>query len=349
LISFVSNVIEIHMTTFHSSTTIQNKSCNSIKTSPSFSPHLIEVSVTDLESELVPKKGLYAVLPAYNEELVIGSVVLRTKQYVNHVIVVDDGSSDRTAEVAKLAGAEVIQLEHNTGKAYAILLGLRRARELGCTVAVMLDADGQHDPREIQRVAGLVSSGKSDLVIGSRFLEKNSVIPPYRQIGQKILDLFTNMGAKSKVTDSQSGFRALSCQAMDNLDFRSDRYNIESDMIAHFSALGLSIMEVPISVNYEVPNKHKKHPLTHGVSVLTRLINLIGYRRPLLLFGVLGTFLVIVGLSTVFYAFREYTTTSTFPFAISMVSMLLLNMGMLMIIAGLLLNTLLMMMKDRQR
>ena len=189
--------------------------------------------------KLYAPKGLCAVLPAYNEELVIGSVVLRTKQYVNRVIVVDDGSSDRTAEVAKLAGAEVIQLEHNTGKAYAILLGLKRARETGCTVAVMLDADGQHDPREIQRVAGMVSAGKADLVIGSRFLEKNGGIPAYRQVGQKILDLFTNMGAKTKVTDSQSGFRALSRKALDNLDFRSDGYNIESDMIAHFSALGL--------------------------------------------------------------------------------------------------------------
>jgi hypothetical protein len=210
------------------------------------------------------------------------------------------------------------------------------------------DADGQHDPREIQRVAGLVRSGKADLVIGSRFLQKKSGIPPYRQFGQKILDLFTNMGAKSKVTDSQSGFRALSYQALNNLDFKSDGYNIESDMIAHFSRLGLSIMEVPISVNYDVPNKHKKHPLTHGVGVLTRLINLIGYRRPLLLFGVPGTLCVIVGLVAGFYAFSEYTTTSKFPFTWSMVSMMFLIMGMLMVIAGLLLNSLLMIMKEHR-
>ena len=96
---------------------------------PSITPHLIEVTVNDLNDENVHRKGLCAVLPAYNEELVIGTVVLRTKPYVDRVIVVDDGSSDRTAEVAKLAGAEVIQLEHTLGKTYAILLGLRRARE----------------------------------------------------------------------------------------------------------------------------------------------------------------------------------------------------------------------------
>jgi glycosyltransferase involved in cell wall biosynthesis len=311
--------------------------------SPSLKMHPVQVRDVD-----IPKKGLCAILPAYNEELVIGSVVLRTRQFVDRVIVVNDGSSDRTAEVAKLAGAEVLQLDHNTGKAYAVLLGLRHARETGCTVAVMLDADGQHNPREIQRVAGLVEEGKADLVIGSRFLEKNGGIPEYRQIGQKILDIFTNMGAKTKVTDSQSGFRALSLKALDNLDFKSDGYNVESDMISHFSAQGLSIREVPISVSYDVPNKHKKHPVTHGVGVLTRLITLVGYRRPLLLFGLPGGCFVIGGIVTGFFAFSEYYATSKFPFGMSMVSMMLLIMGMLLVIAGLLLNTLLMMMKDHR-
>jgi glycosyltransferase involved in cell wall biosynthesis len=337
------------MNTTHSLTELQDQLINQTNTDKSFQVRLIEVSPNDLDSEIIRPRGLCAVIPAYNEELVIGSVVLRTKQYVNRVIVVDDGSSDRTTEVAKLAGAEVIQLEHNTGKAYAILLGFRRARETGCTVTVMLDSDGQHDPKEIPRVAGLVSAGKADLVIGSRFLEKNGGIPGYRQVGQKILDVFTNMSAKTNVTDSQSGFRALSRKALENLDFKSDGYNIESDMIAHFSALGLTIMEVPISVNYDVPNKHKKHPLTHGVGVLTRLINLIGYRRPLLMFGFPGTLCVIIGLIAGFYAFSEYAVTSKFPFASSMVSMMFLIMGMLLVIAGLLLNTLLMMMKDSRK
>jgi len=316
-----------------------------MNTSPSLKVRPIQVNDRDID---LPPTGLCAVLPAYNEELVIGTVVLRTKQYVDRVIVVDDGSSDRTAEVAKIAGAEVIQLEYNTGKAYTILLGLEHARETGCTVAVMLDADGQHDPREIQRVAGLVRAGKADLVIGSRFLEENGGIPAYRQIGQKILDLFTNISAKSKVTDSQSGFRALSRQALENLDFVSDGYNIESDMIAHFSARGLSIREVPISVKYDVPNKHKKHPLTHGVGVLTRIVNLIGYRRPLLLFGSPGLLFIIIGIVIGFYAFREYTTTAIFPFALEMVSMLFLIMGMLMVSVGLMLNTLTMIMKEHR-
>ena len=111
------------MTLTEPSINIPDQLLNKSNTAPSFQAHPIEVSLNDLDSEIIRPRGLCAVLPAYNEELVIGSVVLRTKQYASRVIVVDDGSSDRTAEVAKLAGAEVIQLEHNTGKAYAILLG----------------------------------------------------------------------------------------------------------------------------------------------------------------------------------------------------------------------------------
>jgi glycosyltransferase involved in cell wall biosynthesis len=295
-----------------------------------------------------PLKGLFAVLPAYNEELAIGSIVLRARQYADQVIVVDDGSSDHTAEVAKLAGAEVIHIEHRSGKANALLQGLRYAHKTGCTVAVMLDADGQHNPAEIPRVAAMVREGTADLVIGSRFLEKRGGRFTYRQLGQKILDLFTNFSAKTEITDSQSGFRAFSLKGLDNLNFKSDGYNIESDMIDYFSSRGLIIKEVPISVIYDVPHNHKKHPLTHGVGVLSRLINLIFYKRPLLMFGILGTIFLIVGLVSGFYAFSEYYITSKFSFGLSMVSMVGVIVGTLMVIAGLLLNTLVMILKENR-
>jgi glycosyltransferase involved in cell wall biosynthesis len=335
------------MTTTVSKTDLKDRSFSRIEKDHTFLVRPVEVTVDAVDTYHQVPKDLCAVMPAYNEELVIGSVVLRTKQYADRVIVVDDGSSDHTAEVARLAGADVVQLEHNTGKAYALLLGLRRARESGCTVAVMLDADGQHDPREILRVTELVSSGKADLVIGSRFLKKTGEIPTYRQIGQKTLDLFTNMGARTSVTDSQSGFRALSCKALENLDFKSDGYNVESDMIAHFAALGLSIMEVPITANYHVPHKHKKNAVVHGMGVLTRLVNLIGYRRPLLAFGIPGFALVVAGLAAEIWVFAELYGTGSFHYVLAIGSAFILVLGMLLGIAGLILNTLIFIMEKK--
>lgn len=127
--------------------------------------------------------ALVAVIPAYNEGLVIGSVTLQTKQHADHVIVVDDGSSDRTAETARLAGADVVRLPENAGKAKAMMTGFARARELGYDAVVMLDGDGQHDPDEIPAVAAPVLVGAADLVIGSRFLDIRAEIPAYRRAG----------------------------------------------------------------------------------------------------------------------------------------------------------------------
>jgi glycosyltransferase involved in cell wall biosynthesis len=121
----------------------------------------------------------------------------------------------------------------------------------------MLDADGQHNPMEIPRVAGQVLAGKADMVIGSRFIKKNG-IPAYRKVGQKTLDIFTKMGSGAAVTDSQSGFRALSRKAMENLDFRSDGYNIESDMIAHFARIGLTMNEVRFRSHMMFPTSTRR-------------------------------------------------------------------------------------------
>ena len=289
-----------------------------------------------------------AIIPAYNEEIVIGSVVLKAKKYVDRVIVVDDGSTDKTAEVAELAGAEVIKLDRNYGKAHALMNGFERAKELNCSAVVMLDGDGQHDPDEIPAVVTLVLKGEADLVIGSRVLSGNRV-PKYRILGQKILDISTNLTSNYKTTDSQSGFRALSRRALENLDFESEGYSIESDMIVHFSSKGLTIKEVPISVRYEVPHKHKKNPFAHGLGVLSDLIGLIGYKRPLLSFGFAGFVLTIIGLASGFWAFSTYYITNKLPYGTSIASALFLILGLLLITSGLILNSLVQIMKIYRR
>lgn len=304
---------------------------------------------TPAESPAKRYSDVIVVIPAYNEELVIGSIVLKALRQVEKVIVVDDGSKDRTAEVAAYAGAEVIRMEKNMGKAHALVAGLNRARDLGCTAAVTLDGDGQHRTQEIPRVVTPVLEGKADLVIGSRFLDKVNGVPFYRRVGQKTLDVFTEIGSGQKCTDTQSGFRAFSQKALNNLNFTSTDYNIESDMITHFASLGLTILEAPITARYEVPHKHKKNPVTHGLGVLAGIINLISYKRPLLAFGIPGFIMIVAGLISEIWVFTELYATNTFHYLYAISSAFILMLGMLLVIAGLILNALVMILKaDRE-
>ncbi|NLM31021.1 MAG: glycosyltransferase family 2 protein [Methanomicrobiales archaeon] len=291
------------------------------------------------------------VIPAYNEGLVIGSVILQAQQHADHVIVVDDGSTDRTAAIARLAGADVIRFEKNGGKAKAMMAGFSRARDLGYEAVVTLDGDGQHDPNEIPVVAAPIFAGKAGLVIGSRFLDIKADIPKYRIAGQKVLNGFTNLSTDGGfvTTDSQSGFRALGRQALENLTFSSEGYNIESDMIAHFALLGLAMTEVPISVSYDVPNKHKKNPVSHGFGVLARIVGLIGYRRPLLSFGIPGVFVTLFGIGAEIHVFSEFYRSGAFHYIVFTGGFAALILGLMLVTSGLILNSLVMITKGSSK
>ena len=144
------------------------------------------------------------------------------------------------------------------------------AKRSGVETIVLLDGDGQHDPREIPVVAAPVLTGIADMVIGSRFMGDKSQIPvpnDWAAGSERVYKICLRVA----ITDSQSGFRVLGKRAMDNLDFYSKGYNLESDMITHFAATGIRMVEVPISVRYDVPNKHKMNPLRHGAGIISHL------------------------------------------------------------------------------
>ena len=263
-----------------------------------------ESSISIGSPEPLYVKRIAIIIPAYNEELTIGSVVLDARKYSNKVIVINDGSKDRTAEVARMAGAQVIDMERNSGKAAAIMRGFKAVKNKGFSAVVMMDGDGQHLASDITKLLPPILLGEADLVIGSRFLYKKNQIPKYRQIGQKILNRMTNAGTSSKVSDTQSGFRALSNRAISSMDFQTSGYAVEQDMIVHFAEKGLRMVEVPISVRYDVPNGHKQGSISMGFGLLSNIISTIGYKRPLLLFGLPGLLFcsagLVVGLLTVF-------------------------------------------------
>ncbi|WP_325192793.1 glycosyltransferase family 2 protein [Methanobrevibacter ruminantium] len=210
--------------------------------------------------------NVVAIIPAYNEEKALADVIGKTLDYVDEVIVVDDGSSDKTSEVAVEAGARVIKHSVNLGKGEALKSGFKAIE--GDSIIITIDGDGQHNPNEIPDLVRPIIEDSADLVNGSRYMngpEENT--PAYRRVGQKVLDIATNISAGTKVTDSQSGFRAFSSKSKNVFRFKDTGFGIESEMLVDAAEEGLKIVEVPITVRYDL-NGSTKDPITHGVGVL---------------------------------------------------------------------------------
>lgn len=281
---------------------------------------------------------IIAAIPALNEETAIGSVVLRAKQHVDSVIVVDDGSYDKTAKIAELAGASVIRHETNQGKGMALRDAFLRARELNADILVCLDGDGQHNPDEIPRLLIPIRNGDADMVIGSRFLDIRSDIPRYRKAGQKVLTTLTNKVSETKVTDSQSGFRAFSKKAIDSIPLEVDGIGIESAMQRSADDLGLRIAEVPITCRYDIEHASKMGSVRHGFTVVNTLLKIVEERRPLLVFGSVGLGLVIVGVLLGMWVVEVYSRSGQFAIGTSLIGILLLIVGILSVFVGLMLD-----------
>jgi glycosyltransferase involved in cell wall biosynthesis len=281
---------------------------------------------------------IIAAIPALNEETAIGSVVLRAKPHVDTVIVIDDGSTDATGKIAELAGAEVIRHGKNQGKGMALRNAFLRARELHADILVCLDGDGQHNPDEIPELLAPIQSRKADMVIGSRFLDIHSDIPRYRQAGQKVLTSLTNTVSATKVTDSQSGFRAFSKKAIDSISLEVDGIGIESAMQRAADDLGLVIAEVPITCRYDIEHASKMGSVRHGFSVVHTILRLLQERRPLFYFGSVGIGLVIVGVAMGLWVVEVFSRTGQFAIGTSLIGILLLIVGILSVFVGLMLD-----------
>ncbi len=249
--------------------------------------------MVDREDE--PKSlKIIAGIPCFNEERFIGSVVAKTRKYADEVIVIDDGSTDESAEIAETAGAVVYRHEQNQGYGAAIRSILERGADHDAGILVIIDGDGQHDPKEISLLTQPIIDGQADIVVGSRFLEKENHAPFYRRVGQRALTAATNLGSGHKLTDSQSGCRAYSSEALSKLNLTESGMAISSEIQFAIKESGLRVCEVPIDVSYE--GESKRNPVGHGMNVLTRVLVLFILRQPLLLFGIPSIICLIIAL-----------------------------------------------------
>lgn len=278
-----------------------------------------------------------AIIPAYNEQVSIGSVILKTRMYVNRIIVVDDGSQDRTEEIAVLAGAEIIKHQTNLGKGKALESGFKAAK--GSEIIITLDGDGQHNVTDIPKLIKPLISGEADIVNGSRYMNGDDEdTPAYRRVGQSVLDVATNFNARSDITDSQSGFRAFAGYTVPAFKFRESGYGIESEMIIEASNAGFRIKEVPIGVRYDV-NGSKKHPLTHGIGVLVKVLQDMEFNRPLYYFTFPGIIMIIVGLLSGLIFFGSYLNHVSSSLAPTTLAALLTLAGTFIAFTGIILHS----------
>jgi glycosyltransferase involved in cell wall biosynthesis len=278
-----------------------------------------------------------AAIPAFNEEKYIGTVVLKTRQYVDEVVVVDDGSTDQTANVARLAGATVIQHQQNKGYGASLQTLLAEAKKRDLNIFILLDADSQHNPDEIPHLIKPISEG-FDLVIGSREGQRAS-IPRYRRIGQRVISYFSGILSGKKLADSESGFRVFSRKAIAVLDLRENGMAVSAETIAKAAEKGLKITERPISVRY-TRDGSTLHPVIHGFEVLGRIIAMISERRPLFFFGLGGVILVVLGFLAGIRVLNIAFDGGGIATGTALVSILLLIIGVFSVFTGIILDVL---------
>ena len=168
-----------------------------------------------------------AVIPAYNEGKTIAEVVKKTRKFVDKVVVVDDGSNDNTGELARKEGAKVLVNKQNKGVGYSKRKGIKRAIFLGADIIVTLDADLQHSPEDIPRFVKKVEEGY-DFVLGSRNLEK---YPWIKKFGNFCLNNLTNFICRTKLKDTESGYKAFSTEAAKKMNLKAKGYHIESEIV----------------------------------------------------------------------------------------------------------------------
>ena len=196
------------------------------------------------------------VIPAYREEKHVGDIVRRTRQQLDHVLVVDDGSSDKTAQRARDAGAEVIVHNQNRGKGEAIKTGLRHWVDRQFVHVIILDADGQHLPEEIDRfIAAAASAVGPSFFLGNR-MKNLTGMPFVRRIVNRYMSNQISRVCGQKIPDTQCGFRMLDRQLIPELLGGMERFDYETEMLIIASRQGYRIESVPITTVYsdEVSN-----------------------------------------------------------------------------------------------
>ena len=201
------------------------------------------------------------VIPAYNEAdnlpAVLGQMPTHVDGLTTMPIVIADGCTDDTESVARSLGAGVIRRDLRRGSGAAVRLGYKAALDAGAEVVVTIDADGQHDPKEMPQIVEPILAGKADMVQGSRILGSFEMESPVRMYGVKLFSRLLTILGRTRITDPSTGYRAMSADALRRLDLRQDQFYV-SEVILDASRKGLLVVEVPITFRKRASGVTKK-------------------------------------------------------------------------------------------
>jgi glycosyltransferase involved in cell wall biosynthesis len=205
-----------------------------------------------------------AVIPAYQDEKHIGDIVRRARAQLDHVLVIDDGSTDQTAHRAREAGAEVIVHDQNRGKGEAIKTGLTHSLDQGVTWVTLLDSDGQHLPEEIDRfVSAAASATRPSFFIGNR-MNNLAGMPFVRRVVNRYMSSRISRVCGQEIPDTQCGFRMLERQLIPDLLGGAQRFDYETEVLIIASRKGFRIESVPITTVY-TDQVSKIHPMRDAI------------------------------------------------------------------------------------
>lgn len=211
---------------------------------------------------------VFVVVPAYNEGARLSRVLADLSPTGHRVVVVDDGSSDRTSEVAHRAGCYVLSHAFNRGQGAALQTGMSFALREGADVIVTFDADGQHQTSDLPALIEPVLSGRCDVALGNRFLSRRSNVPPVRKVILQLGRVFTLLTAGLRVGDCHNGYRAFSRKGAAAVSLKQDRMAHASEIYDQIRQAKLSYEEVPVTIRYSEETLAKGQKLSNSVSVL---------------------------------------------------------------------------------
>ena len=283
------------------------------------------------ESNKKDQIGIMVCIPTYNAESTISEAVKKCKEFADLVLVVDDGSTDNSESVAREAGAEILSHKINLGYGGAIKSGLAEALKRKVQVAITFDADLQHDPQDLPKLINPILSNSADIVIGSRFLERNDHVKPYRKFGIKLITKIVNSFSGNNINALKKIVPVLETEGM----------GMSAEILLKAAVSKLKIIEVPRKELYpENVETSSQNPLRHGLTVVLTIVKLIIETKPLPSFGIPSLIFFFASIISSLSVIDFYNHAGRLPVGMTVFTLLLVSIGFFLLLAAIILYVL---------